>query len=139
MGGQGEGIDRNVRFYTTGAVGQFRSERFVDRRDLATNAALDDAGTQWLIDHAGAPSLTFEPVDGAGAVFGVDYRVGDVVRFDTPGVSSAHRIVSARTSITPDAVTRTVTAGALAATGDEALLRSIVATRRRIAALESNY
>ncbi len=84
VGGQGEGVDREI--ITTGddATGIDRTEVFVDARDVeqGDTAKLTERATQATIPAAQTVSAT--AVADANLVYGVDYNLGDIVTTNVP-------------------------------------------------------
>lgn len=83
VAGQGQGSDRTIKEYLAdpGAWG-FRIEQFQDRRDTDDPAELEQAGAETLAEGAAGGSAVVEVEEVPGLVFGVDYRLGDVVLVD---------------------------------------------------------
>lgn len=134
VGGQGQGAAREV--VEVAAAGVRRRESFLDRRDLATTAQLEAAGAVALEKNSGSVSVSVQPIADGGAVFGVDFRLGDLVGVEVGGVRTAQRVTASTWRLSPSGVEHTITVGASASYGASALLRSAENTRQRLAPLE---
>ena len=83
VAGQGQGADRTIKehWVAPGPWG-LRIEQFQDRRDTDDPTELEQAGTDTLAEGAASASASVEVVEVPGLVYGVDYRLGDIVRVD---------------------------------------------------------
>lgn len=84
VGGQGEGVDREIIVTGNDADGVERTEVFVDARDVeqGDTAKLTERATQATIPAAQTVSAT--AVADANLVYGVDYNLGDIVTTNVP-------------------------------------------------------
>lgn len=83
VAGQGQGADRTIKehWVAPGPWG-LRIEQFQDRRDTDDPKELEQAGTDAILEGAASASATIEVEEIPGLVYGVDYRLGDIVRAD---------------------------------------------------------
>lgn len=96
VAGQGVGTARTIRELTGPTTwGGRRIETFKDRRDTDDTAELDKAGNDALAEAAESASSTFDVQEAPGAVFGVDYQLGDVVAVRVGGRSVVQPVRSA--------------------------------------------
>jgi len=81
VAGQGEGTARTVVVAedSAGIDRWGRSEKFVDRRDVPTEAELDVAASAALAEAGQRTSLTIEPIDTERLRYGREYLLGDKV------------------------------------------------------------
>lgn len=83
VAGQGQGTDRTIKeHWVAPDPWGLRIEQFQDRRDTDDPAELEQAGTDTLAEGAASASATVEVEEVPGLVYGVDYRLGDIVRVD---------------------------------------------------------
>lgn len=84
VGGQGEGVDREIIVTGNDVSGIDRTEVFVDARDveLGDTAKLTERAAQATIPAAQTVSAT--AVADANLVYGVDYNLGDIVTTNVP-------------------------------------------------------
>lgn len=134
VAGQGVGAARSV--VEISQPGVRRRERLMDRRDLATTGALTAAAAVELEKASGSVSLTVDPVADGDAIFGTDYRLGDLVGVEVGSVRTVQRVTEAKYKLTPNGVERALVIGAAPSYGASALLRSQQATRQRLSPLE---
>ena len=83
VAGQGQGADRTIKEHAAPASPWgLRIEQFQDRRDTDDPTELEQAGTDTLAEGAASASATVEVEEVPGLVYGIDYRLGDIVRVD---------------------------------------------------------
>ncbi|HLH22438.1 MAG TPA: siphovirus ReqiPepy6 Gp37-like family protein [Chloroflexota bacterium] len=88
-GGSGTGTSRTFaeRGDAASITTYRRREVFLDQRDTANAAELDQAIGQTLAQQAQRTELRLTPIDTASLAFGVDYQLGDVVTVMVDGVA----------------------------------------------------
>jgi hypothetical protein len=84
VGGQGEGVDREIIVTGNDATGIDRTEVFVDARDVeqGDTAKLTERATQATIP--AAQTVSASAVADANLVYGADYNLGDIVTTNVP-------------------------------------------------------
>lgn len=83
VAGQGQGTARTIKEHAAApSAWGLRIEQFQDRRDTDDPAELEQAGTETLAEGAASASATVEVEEVPGLVYGIDYRLGDIVRVD---------------------------------------------------------
>lgn len=83
VAGQGQGADRTIKEHAADPdAWGLRIEQFQDRRDTDDAAELEQAGTDTLAEGAASASASVEVEEVPGLVYGVDFRLGDIVRVD---------------------------------------------------------
>lgn len=89
VGGQGEGVERDIIVTGDQASGNDRVEVFVDARDVEQGdvAKLTERAAQSTIQTA--YTIAAEAVSDANLVYGVDYGLGDIVTTNVPAKSYA--------------------------------------------------
>lgn len=122
---------------TEAALG-YRTEVFVDRRDTSDRAALDRNGRDAL---AGASVLTVsceaKPSDDMASVYGVDWKVGDIVAVVVQRVEYLSRVTSAIFKVGKQGLAVGAVLGDPGAVRDTSAMRSTVASSQaRTSALE---
>lgn len=132
-GGQGEGTARTIA--VTSGAGR-RVEKFVDRRDLSDSTELATAAAVALTEGSGRTSLTIETLDTDQAVYGRDYRLGDLVSVVVDGVRITDAVTTATTTIEGGTTTRAITVGPEDNRGPAALYAGIATLSRRVRQLE---
>jgi hypothetical protein len=137
VAGQGEGTAREIREYAnwSGQEAWGRIEGFVDRRDTAVAAELDQAGAEALAGADRPPVIDMQAVDTVSQSFLVDWNVGDlaVVRIGDESITDV--IAEASIEMEPNAppIIRPVLGGAAV---ELAQWRRVAANDRRIRQLE---
>lgn len=83
VAGQGQGVARTIKEHAASpSPWGMRIEQFQDRRDTDDPDELQQAGAETLAEGAASASATVEVEEVPGLVYGVDYRLGDIVRVD---------------------------------------------------------
>jgi hypothetical protein len=90
VAGQGEAADRMVVDVGTvdGLIGLARRERFVDARDLTTEADLRQRGAEKLAEDGDTTTLEIEYIQTAMYRYGEDFDIGDVVHVEYPDIAA---------------------------------------------------
>lgn len=106
VGGQGEGLERNVRTLsdTNSITENGRRERFVDARDLSSDASLDLRGYEYLTEHGAAiEGVQVKVLDVEGTEWGTHWDLGDLVRAYDPEWEVTHeaKIVAVDVTVKP--------------------------------------
>lgn len=103
VGGQGEGVARNVRERTDPAAiadsPWNRREIFLDARNEATNAGLDSKGDRGLQEFAAQESFAFKVIQTATCLYGRDYFLGDLVTAKYGAITRNKKIVGVTVSV----------------------------------------
>ena len=97
VAGQGEAAARVVADVGTreGLIGLARRERFVDARDLATEAELQQRGAEKLAEDGDTTTLEVEYIRTASYRYGEDFDLGDIVHVEYPDIAAMQaRIVA---------------------------------------------
>jgi hypothetical protein len=104
LAAQGEGADRTMHV-VGGGTGLFRRTTFRDARDVEDSTDVGDTlevrGLETLTESDPGPAVVVEAnPHGQGAVYGVDYRLGDIVTVSNRqvGLNLAARVVEATIS-----------------------------------------
>lgn len=79
VAGQGEGAARTILERSRPSTWGRRIETFKDQRDTDDNAELEQSATEQLDEGAEGASAQFTVTEAPGLVYGVDYRLGDIV------------------------------------------------------------
>ena len=90
VAGQGEAAARAVADVGTGdgLIGLARRERFVDARDLATEAELERRGAEKLAEDGDTTTLEVEYIRTASYRYGEDFDLGDIVHVEYPDIAA---------------------------------------------------
>ena len=90
VAGQGEAAARVVVDVGTGdgLIGLTRRERFVDARDLATEAELQQRGAEKLAEDGDTTTLEVEYIQTASYRYGEDFDLGDVIHVEYPDIAA---------------------------------------------------
>lgn len=90
VAGQGEAAARVVADVGTGdgLIGLARRERFVDARDLATEAELQQRGAEKLAEDGDTTTLEVEYIRTASYRYGEDFDLGDIVHVEYPDIAA---------------------------------------------------
>jgi hypothetical protein len=90
VAGQGEAAARAVADVGTGdgLIGFARRERFVDARDLAAAAELEQRGMEKLAEDGDTTTLEIEYIQTAAYQYGDDFDIGDVVHVEYPDIAA---------------------------------------------------
>lgn len=140
VAGQGQGTDRTIKEYWV-APGPWglRIEQFQDRRDTDDPAELEQAGTDTIAEGAASASATVEVEEVPGLVYGVDYRLGDIVRVDFGGAVIDEPVRAVELNGDPFGRTVKLTLGDHAAEDDNNPVwdKQIRALARRLRGLEA--
>lgn len=90
VAGQGEAADRMVVDVgkEAGLCGLARRERFVDARDLTTEADLRQRGAEKLAEDGDTTTLEIEYIQTAAYQYGDDFDIGDVVHVEYLDIAS---------------------------------------------------
>jgi hypothetical protein len=98
VGGQGEGIAREIEILNDDIKGLNRKEVFIDARDIGedSNVSLTERGNQKLNEYQEELYLESEIVPKGSFLFGQDYQVGDIVTIENRdwGLIRHSRIIS---------------------------------------------
>ncbi|MFI7069545.1 siphovirus ReqiPepy6 Gp37-like family protein [Micromonospora sediminicola] len=138
--GSGEGTLR--KFYersSSAAASWGRTVAFVDRRDTADAAEIDQALTEALAEGGASAQLETTTVDTATQRYGVHYGLGDLVSVElNTGVVVADVVRSVNISATPNGgETTTAFIGTQSASTDPAYVRHLRNIARRLGRLEA--
>ena len=140
VAGQGQGTDRTIKehWVPPGPWG-LRIEQFQDRRDTDDPAELEQAGTDTIAEGAASASATVEVEEVPGLVYGVDYRLGDIVRVDFGGAVIDEPVRAVELNGDPFGRTVKLTLGDHAAEDDNNPVwdKQIRALARRLRGLET--
>ncbi len=102
IGGQGEGVNRNIR-EVTGSGGPYtglkRRELFIDGRDMETDAELDARGAQRLVEASTKVFLDAAALQYSQFIYGTDYFLGDKVTLGAYDTSWDARITAVTESV----------------------------------------
>ena len=90
VAGQGEAAARVVADVGTGMglIGLARRERFVDARDLATEAELQQRGAEKLAEDGDTTTLEVEYIRTAAYRYGEDFDLGDIIHVEYPDIAT---------------------------------------------------
>lgn len=90
VAGQGEAADRMVVDVgkEAGLCGLVRRERFIDARDLTTEADLRQRGAEKLAEDGDTTTLEIEYIQTAAYQYGDDFDIGDVVHVEYPDIAA---------------------------------------------------
>lgn len=90
VAGQGEAADRMVVDVgkEAGLCGLARRERFVDARDLTSEADLRQRGAEKLAEDGDTTTLEIEYIQTAMYRYGEDFDLGDIVHVEYPDIAS---------------------------------------------------
>ncbi len=90
VAGQGEAAARVVADVGTrdGLIGLARRERFVDARDLATEAELQQRGAERLAEDGDTTTLEVEYIRTASYRYGEDFDLGDIIHVEYPDIAA---------------------------------------------------
>ena len=90
VAGQGEAAARVVVDVGTGdgLIGLARRERFVDARDLATEAELQQRGAEKLAEDGDTTTLEVEYIQTASYRYGEDFDLGDIIHVEYPDIAA---------------------------------------------------
>jgi hypothetical protein len=90
VAGQGEAADRMVVDVgkEAGLCGLARRERFVDARDLTTEADLRQRGAEKLAEDGDTTTLEIEYIQTAMYRYGEDFDLGDIVHVEYPDIAA---------------------------------------------------
>jgi hypothetical protein len=90
VAGQGEAAARVVADVGTrdGLIGLARRERFVDARDLATEAELQQRGAEKLAEDGDTTTLEVEYIRTASYRYGEDFDLGDIIHVEYPDIAA---------------------------------------------------
>lgn len=136
VAGQGEGAARIVRS-AADSLSRYRwghMETFVDRRDTADNAMLDQAGAETLAQSVIAPTTTFVPLDTPAQIFGTHWHVGDLATVRVGDETRVDVVREATVRLEGGKPIETVVR--IGSSGDLALVRATINQSRRIRQLE---
>ncbi len=114
VAGQGEAAARVVVDVGTGdgLIGLARRERFVDARDLATEAELEQRGAEKLAEDGDTTTLEVEYIRTASYRYGEDFDLGDIVHVEYPDIAAMDaRIVAITEEYTREGERLTLTLG----------------------------
>lgn len=98
VAGQGEGAARNIIERTRASEWGRRVEVFKDQRDTDDADDLEQSATEQLDEGAAGAGASFTAVEAPGLVYGVDYRLGDIVSVDMGSVTVAEPVRSVELS-----------------------------------------
>lgn len=121
VGGSGDGAARVFVERADAAAETEWGERFedlVDRRDTDDTFTLEDAGDEALRERGGTAELTLSPIDTPDMRFGVDYRLGDIVRVLTRRGSLTEVVREVTLTSGPNGLDVTPTVGSVNAQGE---------------------
>jgi Siphovirus ReqiPepy6 Gp37-like protein len=140
VGGSGEGTGRVFveRGDTDGdeTTWGLRAETFIDRRDTAISAELEQAGDEALADGGETLSLAIAPTDTAGLAYGTDYGLGDRVTVVVDGVAMADLVREVLITVSAEGEQVRPVVGTPDATADPRLQASLRQMLARIGLLE---
>jgi hypothetical protein len=90
VAGQGEAADRMVVDVgkEVGLCGLARRERFIDARDLTTEADLRQRGAEKLAEDGDTTTLEIEYIQTAMYRYGEDFDLGDIVHVEYPDIAA---------------------------------------------------
>jgi len=90
VAGQGEAADRMVVDVgkEAGLCGLARRERFIDARDLTTEADLRQRGAEKLAEDGDTTTLEIEYIQTAMYRYGEDFDLGDIVHVEYPDIAA---------------------------------------------------
>lgn len=90
VAGQGEAADRMVVDVgkEAGLCGLARRERFIDARDLTTEADLRQRGAEKLAEDGDTTTLEIEYIQTAMYRYGEDFDIGDIVHVEYPDIAA---------------------------------------------------
>ena len=90
VAGQGEAAARVVADVGTveGLIGLTRRERFIDARDLATEAELQQRGAEKLAEDGDTTTLEVEYIRTASYRYGEDFDLGDIIHVEYPDIAA---------------------------------------------------
>lgn len=113
VGGQGELTDRLVVQKAEAPPAEWprRIERFVDYSNSEDTTQVSRKLDEELRAGRVKSRLELTPVEGPGAVYGVDFDLGDMVRVVIDQVETSVQVTSSTLRISADGVTRTVAVG----------------------------
>lgn len=136
VAGQGQGASRLIReAQDAESVATWGlAETFVDRRDTAATADLDQAGAEALAAGVTPMTVVFTPLDTEGQAFGRDWNLGDTVTVMAGGLIVVDQIREIH--VTLDDYVPTVVPSVGAPAGDLGLFRSLAGLDRRVRQLE---
>ena len=104
VGGRGETADRRFRVrLASGHTAATHREIFFDARNAAdTDAALDAQGDRVLDALTPRAVVSYDVIQTASCRFGVDYDIGDLVRYQLFGLTGVQQVTGAAVSLTPN-------------------------------------
>lgn len=111
VAGQGEGSARQVVVRTSAETG-WRRQSFSDQRNIDNLADLEAEADELLEAGRGSTSITATLLETPDQLYGVDFRLGDLVKVTAAGAEFVEPVTAVLTQATPEGgVSRTVTAG----------------------------
>lgn len=104
VGGEGSGATRLIVERSTSATATWgRIETFVDQSGVSDTTGLNQYGDAALADAAEKVAVTVTAIGAPGAVFGVDYQLGDLVGVDlVTGVGYVDAVTAVSYKWSPD-------------------------------------